>query len=103
MANVGAVRASSFVVTLNGRDDKSVTELQAGADLCVRIAYQSLFELPGGDPIAVVDSRDEVQEEDESNNELRFPLPELTRCDIICVDVTPRPAPTPLPGQDTEV
>lgn len=95
VANVGEAAAGAFTVALNRSeiDRARLAGLAAGEETCVEIAFASLFR--PGTPFLVVDIDQEVNEAREDNNELRFPIPNRTRCDIVCLD---KPNPTPPPS-----
>jgi len=96
--NLGAGEASGFDVTVNELDRADVTGLAAGQEACVEIEYTFAHDGPANaGPFVQVDSLDQVQESDESNNILMFPQPSGTECDLICTRSPARPVATPPP------
>ncbi len=88
VSNRGATEAGPFSVSLNGEDVWRVESLAPGA----RVDLFGPF-LPTGE--VMVDSRNEVLESDEQDNDVPFSLP-IPSLPPTC---TPRPTPTPTPTE----
>jgi hypothetical protein len=96
VANRGSLKADHFLLALNDGVVAEVSDLVPQAESCVATTY------PGGQagegPARFsIDADHEVVESDESNNDLSFPRPNPTACDILCGGGAAAPQRTPTP------
>jgi hypothetical protein len=82
VANQGSRDATSFSVSLNGTMVAQLASLASDAETCLISGYR--FGGNGDRAVVRVDASNTVEESNEGNNELTFPAPNPTACDVIC-------------------
>lgn len=95
VTNAGGADASAFSVQLNGDDVAELLGLNSGMETCFVTSYRYHSE---PDALVLVDEDNQIVEDDEDNNVLRFPTPNPTACDVICEFEVSGKTPTPMPG-----